>query len=86
VGALQASWSTQGTVYTALAIQPDGCHIASGNSDRVIRILDSESGAICSTWQGHTHTIEALRFSAKEIYCDKFCDILGFYQRMNVSF
>jgi WD40 repeat protein len=26
--------------------------------------LDSESGAICSTWQGHTHTVEALRFSA----------------------
>ncbi|MFN8489013.1 MAG: BTAD domain-containing putative transcriptional regulator [Caldilineaceae bacterium] len=63
-GALQASWSTQGTVYTALAIQPDGQRIASGSSDRVIRFLDSESGAICSTWHGHTHTVEALRFSA----------------------
>lgn len=62
-GALQASWSTQGTVYTALAIQPDGRRIASGSSDHVIRFLDSESGDISSIWHGHTHTIETLRFS-----------------------
>ena len=62
-GALQASWSTQGTVYTALAIQPDGRRIASGSSDHVIRFLDSESGDIGSIWHGHTHTVEMLRFS-----------------------
>ncbi len=62
-GALQASWSTQGTVYTALAIQPDGRRLASGSSDRAIRFLDSDSGAIDSIWHGHTHTIEALTFS-----------------------
>ena len=63
-GALQASWSTQGTVYTALAIQPDGRRIASGSSDHTIRFLDTESGDICSTWHGHTHTVETLIFSA----------------------
>lgn len=62
-GALQASWSTQGTVYTALAIQPDGQRIASGSSDHIIRFLDSESGDIGSIWHGHTHTVEMLRFS-----------------------
>ncbi|MCE7981157.1 MAG: hypothetical protein DYG89_08200 [Caldilinea sp. CFX5] len=62
-GALQTTWSTQ-TVYTELAIHPNGQWLAAGGGDPIIRLLDAETGALCSEWRDHSHVIEALDFTS----------------------
>lgn len=62
-GALQTTWLTE-TVYTSLAIHPTGQRLAAGGGDHIIRLLDAETGQLCSAWHDHTHVIEALDFTS----------------------
>ena len=48
---------------TELAVSPDGRLLAVAGSDRVIRMVETESGAVLGLLRGHTRPIAALRFS-----------------------
>ena len=55
---------TEGTeVVNALAFSPDGAVIASGGSDRTVRLWDAVTGQQVGTFTGHTDTITSIAFS-----------------------
>ena len=48
----------------AAAISPNGKYVATGGSDRIVRIWDVETGKLAQTLIGHTDAIYGLAFSA----------------------
>ncbi len=51
-----------GPIY-AIAVTPDGQHVASAGSDRVIRLWDRRNGELVASFRGHTGTVRCLAFS-----------------------
>lgn len=54
---------TGGGSLFSMAVSPDGTQLASGSSDRLVRVWDLATGKILHTLTGHTSNISAVAFS-----------------------
>ncbi len=52
-----------GQIVYALAYSPDGTMLASGSQDRLLRLLDAQSGAVRQTFTGHGDRVAGVAFS-----------------------
>ncbi len=55
-------------VVTSVAFSPDGKYIASGSSDKTIKLWKKETGNLIRTLEGHSGSVNSIAFSPDERY------------------
>ena len=67
---LQRSWNPwlfsmhgHSSPVVSVAFSPDGSHIASGSSDKTVRIWDAKTGVHLTTLKGHSDFVRSVAFS-----------------------
>jgi COMPASS component SWD2 len=61
------------------AMTPDGKYVLCGADDGSIAVYNAASGALVTTWRGHTRPIGALRFNPKMMMAASACNSLALW-------
>jgi glucose repression regulatory protein TUP1 len=48
---------------TSVAISPDGCYVAAGSLDRMVRVWDTRTGELMEKLEGHKDSVYSVAFA-----------------------